>query len=110
MDETITSENIEWLYYLLSVLRLDKNSRDAAVPGLNRSKAYNKLVPLPKSKKEQERIVNFILNRSKRIDNQIEKIQQQIKYMKEYKQSLISKVVTGKVAPPEAGRCEGVEL
>lgn len=46
---------------------------------------------------EQKEIVLFISNQEKRIYNLLEKIQQEIQLLKEYKTALISEVVTGKI-------------
>lgn len=46
---------------------------------------------------EQKEIILFISNQEKRINNLLEKIQQEIQLLKEYKTALISEVVTGKV-------------
>lgn len=53
-------------------------------------------VPVP-SKEEQNKIVNFIENRCKNIDYICENIVKEIVFLKEYKKSLISEVVTGKI-------------
>lgn len=46
---------------------------------------------------EQKRIIDFIENESKRIDDVIDKIGSQLGMLKEYRQSLISAAVTGKI-------------
>lgn len=56
----------------------------------------NFLLPIP-SLKEQSRIVKFLDSKLIEIDKQIDEINNQIQLIKEYKQSLISKVVTGKI-------------
>ncbi|MEG1482824.1 restriction endonuclease subunit S [Clostridium sp.] len=53
-------------------------------------------VPVP-SKKEQYEIVNFIENRCKYIDYICENIIKEIAFLEEYKESVISEVVTGKI-------------
>ena len=47
--------------------------------------------------KEQEEIVNFILESNKKIVKILDKINLQIEKLKEYRQSLISEAVTGKI-------------
>ncbi|MBN1618745.1 restriction endonuclease subunit S [Candidatus Dojkabacteria bacterium] len=56
----------------------------------------NFLLPIP-NLKEQITIATFLDSKLMEIDKQINEINNQIKLIKEYKQSLISKVVTGKV-------------
>lgn len=46
---------------------------------------------------EQDKIVSFVKDKMERIDSQIASIENQIANLNEYKQSLISDVVTGKV-------------
>jgi type I restriction enzyme S subunit len=57
----------------------------------------NMLVTLPKIKTEREEIISFLKDRTSELDTEISKIQDQIEFIQEYKQSLISKVVTGKI-------------
>jgi type I restriction enzyme S subunit len=40
IDNSETSQNIRWLYYVLQILGLDSLSQDTGVPGLSRDKAY----------------------------------------------------------------------
>jgi type I restriction enzyme, S subunit len=47
VDRQTTSENIRWLFHVLSWLRLDQVSKDSAVPGLDRNDAYARYVPVP---------------------------------------------------------------
>ncbi len=96
IDPRLTKENIKWLYYLLSSIGLDQISFDTGVPGLSRDLAYSKVVPLP-PKAEQIKIANYLDKQTAKIDTLIKKIQTQILKLKEYRQTLISNVVTGKV-------------
>ncbi len=50
VDPTCTSSDIRWLYYVLSIIRLDLLGHDVGVPGLNRDQAYSQLIPLPPNK------------------------------------------------------------
>ena len=52
--------------------------------------------PLP-SKKEQRSIIKFLDKETSRIDSLIEKIENSIKLLKEYRQVLITSAVTGKI-------------
>ena len=53
-------------------------------------------IPLP-SKTEQQKIVDYLDKNTAKIDKTIQKIQQKINLLEEYKKSLIHHVVTGKV-------------
>ena len=48
-------------------------------------------------KNEQNQIVEYLEEKTQKIDSTIEKETQRIELLKEYRQSLISKVVTGKI-------------
>jgi type I restriction enzyme S subunit len=96
IDNTKTNENLKWLYYALQSLNLDSFSRDTGVPGLNREDAYSNFINVP-SLPTQARIVGEIeahLGKSRAIG---EKLQREIGLLKEYRQSLISEAVTGRV-------------
>ena len=96
IDNRCTKSNIKWLYYSLMVLELDKNSQDTGVPGLSREYAYNKYVPVP-TVNEQVAIANFLDQKTAEIDDLIFDIYTQIQKLREYRQSLISEAVTGKI-------------
>ena len=49
------------------------------------------------SKEEQTKIVEYLDEQTQKIDSTIQKETQRIELLKEYRQSLISEVVTGKV-------------
>ena len=46
---------------------------------------------------EQQQIVDYLDNKIQKVDSTIEKETQRIELLKEYRQSLISEVVTGKI-------------
>lgn len=96
IDSSLTRENIRWLYYLLGSIALDEITFDTGVPGLSREFAYAKIVPVP-SKNDQTACANFLDQKTAEIDETIQNIQSQIAVLKEYRQALISNVVTGKV-------------
>ena len=56
----------------------------------------NEYIPFP-SESEQYQIVEYLDEQTQKIDSTIEKETQRIELLKEYRQSLISEVVTGKV-------------
>ncbi len=91
--------NPKYIYYYY--LSLDFNKRLGSLySGLRKtistSRFLNIASPVPPLQ-QQQKIVKYLDRKSSRIDKQIEKVQEQIDLMQEYKQSLISKVVTGKV-------------
>ena len=56
----------------------------------------NTQIPIT-SDKEQRQIVNFLDQKTKQIDELITAEQRKIELLKEYRQSLISEAVTGKI-------------
>ena len=59
IDESATSQDLRWLFYLLGTLGLTELNRAAAIPGLNRADAYRKRFPLPPLD-EQRRIAAIL--------------------------------------------------
>lgn len=47
-------------------------------------------------KKEQKEIISYIDSENQKFDNTVSKIQKEIELLKEYRQALIFKAVTGK--------------
>jgi type I restriction enzyme S subunit len=70
--------------------------KGAAQPGLNLGHVAIYKYPIP-SKKEQEQINSYINKECAERDKLIEKYQKQIDLMQEYRTSLISQAVTGKI-------------
>lgn len=68
--------------------------------GIRLTLSYKELkkqcIPIP-PKEEQDAIVAYLQSRITFIDNYIAKLKEEINYLQEYKQRLISDVVTGKV-------------
>lgn len=91
--------NNEFLYWwmvsdsVLSEIALLNTS--TAVPMISQFQIANIRIPVP-PQKEQEQICCFIRKEIKQVDKSIEKTEHQIKLLREYKQSLITEVVTGK--------------
>ncbi len=71
--------------------------------GLNFESLKNFIIPFP-IQKEQQSIVNYIEVESARIDAKITKAEKLIELLEEYRQALISEVVTGKVRVIESKR------
>ena len=64
--------------------------------GLGKPSIENLLLPIP-TDSEQRQIADFLNNKTKQIDELITAEQQKIELLKEYRQSLISEAVTGKI-------------
>jgi len=96
IEQKNTKHDIKWMFYGLGVLRLDSFTKDSSVPGINREEIYERYLPLPPLP-EQQQIVDYLDEQTQKIDSTIEKETQRIELLKEYRQSLISEVVTGKI-------------
>ena len=68
----------------------------SAQPNLSMEDLGNLYIPYP-SIAEQERIVDYISNKTRSIAQLLQQVYRQIELLKEYRQSLISQVVTGKI-------------
>jgi type I restriction enzyme S subunit len=85
-----------WLGELLRSMNLNQYSVSAAQPGLAVDKIKNLYMPFP-SFEEQQIIADFIGQKASEIDSLIQQTEAQIISLIEYRQSLISEVVTGKI-------------
>ncbi len=91
----------KFLFFLLSVLDLKSYSEGTAVGTLNRNNIHEILVAVP-TVPEQTAIVTHIETECARIDAIIAKFKKQIRLFREYRTTLISEVVTGKIDVREA--------
>jgi type I restriction enzyme, S subunit len=84
-----------WLGELLRYMNLNQYSNAAAQPGLSVEKIKNLYIPLPKYEEQVllSSEINKVINNTKLL---VDKIDQQITTLEEYKKSLIHEVVTGK--------------
>ena len=76
---------------------ISSSTYGAKMPRAEWSFIGNLKIYLPTQISEQNRIVDYLSNISKSIDISIVKIEKEIELIQEYKNSLISDVVTGKV-------------
>ena len=86
-------------YYMISnafLFQVKSSVVGGSTPALNQNKLGSFKVFIPQSK-EQDQIVEFLKQETQKIDSTIQKIEQSIALMQEYKTALISNVVTGKV-------------
>ena len=95
IDKRTSHVNLRWLYHILKALKLER-FRNSVLPGLNRESAEGQYIPLI-SEEEQVQIANFLEHKTKQIDELIATEQRKIELLKEYRQSLISEAVTGKI-------------
>lgn len=92
----IDSYETFWLGELLRIMNLNQYSVSAAQPGLSVDKIKNLFIPIPPLT-EQQAIADFLRGETEKINTLISKIQRQIDLLNEYKQSLITAAVTGKI-------------
>ena len=92
------NDNVDWIWFgkLLEIMNLNQYNQSAAQPGLAVGLIKNLNIGVPNID-EQILIKNFIEIENLRIQILIDKSQQEIELLKEYKTALISEVVTGKV-------------
>lgn len=91
-----TTENQNFMELFLKFLDLNRLANKNAQPLITGTMVKEQFISLPKYD-EQEQIATYIDNQHKRIDNLLNKTQQEIELLKEFKTALISEVVTGKV-------------
>lgn len=88
--------DLQYFFYALWAIDFNKFAIQTAQPLVNSTivtDRYWMIPPLP----EQTQIAKFLDLKTKETDNQIDKINQQIDLLKEYRTTLISEAVTGKI-------------
>lgn len=96
------NENVSNKYYFYLLFNqglidlLDSQSTGIKVPRVSPEIIMGSDLPYP-PKNEQTQIVEYLDEQTQKIDSTIEKETQRIELLKEYRQSLISEVVTGKI-------------
>ena len=98
VDRRSSAAIIEWLAAALRWLPLDQNSRDSAVPGLDREEAHGYFVPYPPLE-EQAAIVKYLGHANARIDRAIAAKRKLIALLDEQKQAIINQAVTRGLDP-----------
>ena len=88
--------NRAWLCYFLNANDYTQYIKGSTRDKLNQDDLSNILVVTPMLP-EQNAIANFLDNQTSKIDKTLQKIEEKIKLLEEYKKSLIHYVVTGKV-------------
>lgn len=79
--------NLYFLYNILSKIHFEKYNTGTIQPKLNKKTAKNIKIKIT-SKKEQEKIVDFMLS----IETKIKKIQKQKKFLKTFQKGLLQKM------------------
>lgn len=91
--------NNHFLYYLLTndivQMQVSLTVGGSTIPTLSQDNILNYVIPVA-PKNEQDEIANYLDKKCKSIDSSISKAQHQVELLQEYKQSLITEVVTGK--------------
>lgn len=90
------SEYVHRLLHTYDVLKVFYGMGGGLRQSMNYQDVVNLYIPVPPIE-EQRAIVSYINERTTKIETLAKKIEQEIVYLKEYKQRLISDVVTGQV-------------
>ena len=93
LNQNFLSYSVKSEWFVSNVI---SNSYGASYPAINSSELVDLKIVLPPLK-EQEKIVKKLKIKTHNFDNQIKFETKRINLLKEYRQSLISSVVTGKV-------------
>ena len=88
-------EDVTWLGESMRACDFNRYSQTAAQPGIAVNNIKNIIFPYP-SQQEQKQIAAYLDHKCATIDTSISNAQHQIDLLQEYKQSLITEVVTGK--------------
>jgi type I restriction enzyme S subunit len=89
-----------FMYWLLNSPIFESQSGlflTSTINQLTVSTLQNMILPFVEDEEEQNQIVSFLDSKTKEIDDMISLEQRKIETLKEYRQSLISEVVTGKI-------------
>lgn len=90
----------EYLFYFIKTTSFQSflwlNAGFSAQPGIYLGTIQNSQLPLPKIE-EQKEIVNYIDSKCSQIETQVERTEKLIELLREYKTTLISEAVTGKI-------------
>lgn len=108
IDRDSSKCDLRWLNYILSLLELDKFSKDTGVPGLNREDAHDKKIPIP-DEIVQKRISDYLDRKIEHIDELIAKKERMIELLKEERIAVINHAVTKGLNPKVEMQDSGVE-
>ncbi|MDD4794641.1 MAG: restriction endonuclease subunit S [Dehalococcoidales bacterium] len=88
--------SVKFMYYRLLTLDFGRLANPGAVPSMNESQVNNLYINIPPIE-EQQVIADYLDKETARIDNLINKINQAIEKLQEYRSALITAAVTGKI-------------
>jgi len=108
VDARNSQADLRWLFYSLSILKLDSMSEDSAIPGLSREFAYERSLSVPPLP-EQRAIATFLDRETARINTLIAKKERLIELLQEKRAALISHAVTKGLDPDVKMKDSGVE-
>ena len=94
--------SFDFAFYLMSLIDFKYLVNPGAVPSINESQISSFLISVPPIS-EQTQIANYLDTETARIDNLIAKQKNLIEKLKEYRSSIISHAVTGKIDIREFG-------
>ena len=87
--------NCKYLYYQALIIPFDRYATSTALPSMTQTDLNLNIIGLPPTV-EQAAIASYLDHKCATIDTSISNAQHQIELLQEYKQSLITEVVTGK--------------
>ena len=87
--------NCKYLYYQALIIPFDRYATSTALPSMTQTDLNLNIIGLPPTV-EQAAIASYLDRKCATIDTSISNAQHQIELLQEYKQSLITEVVTGK--------------
>lgn len=87
--------NCKYLYYQALIIPFDRYATSTALPSMTQTDLNLNIIGLPPTV-EQAAIASYLDHKCATIDTSISNAQHQIDLLQEYKQSLITEVVTGK--------------
>ncbi len=97
-DKRYTDADLRWLFYTLQCARLDRVSKDSAIPGLDREDAYA-FVTAVGPIDEQRAIAAFLDRETAKIDVLMAKKERLIELLQEKRTALITRAVTRGLDP-----------
>jgi type I restriction enzyme S subunit len=92
----LSKNDYKYVYYMLIAYDLNSLNTSNAQPLITGTKVLNILIPVPPLS-EQKEIADFLDEKTSKIDTTIKELKTQIEDLRQYKKSVISEAVTGKV-------------
>jgi len=99
----ISETRQDFMIYAIKALVdfISDSFKGSTFPSVTSEDLNNYLIPLPPTIEEQRRIVEFLNEETKMFDLAISKAQKEISSIKEYREALITDLVTGKRSVPQ---------